>query len=571
MSKIASPGVEAKKSLDDLTLKLPKELPGGPLSTAEERFLASRREEEAQLKAILDFISNVEKLKDVFRRYHSKDVPEKERKLDDAEFSKTAKAMGLDSSKFKNAKEFLDCITDHIEARWGKENAKDIVIQQGCNTLQARAELWPKEWGPIVEGLGIKISGASGKSVLDDAKKTAGKTGGLSRAEVEYLEFLAVKEEERKEKEKEKREAEAKAKSTPKVEPPKPTPARPTSVTITSVGGKTAIIEEVSESEADRILNKAEFHSDFFIGELNAGLLKKNNLTPEKKVVMDGVAVWLSNPYEADYEGRIAVVGFVQKDSRIIARTFYRSNSQGIWRYLPSYTSDDKGNIDWYHKGFGEESIMLPIRMQKALAELSKDESSILHVRNPKLIFTGTARRMKKGVNISMPVYVESTPKGLNGNFYEKKDKSKNAGKPESLIFTDASDAPDFSKPPSDHWMQKTEIYGEVNIEVFTSRNGKYYYMFCSDKLGRAWIGGIEDVNSPLTPVGLKAQWVNGGNLTTPAFEYKTSGTDQTGGYGNDKLRNGPYIDMHENYLKHIPIIKEYQERRDKRLLAFPF
>jgi hypothetical protein len=98
--------------------------------------------------------------------------------------------------------------------------------------------------------------------------------------------------------------------------------------------------------------------------------------------------------------------------------------------------------------------------------------------------------------------------------------------------------------------------------------------MFCRDATGRVWIGSIED-NSEIQSTGLKKSWIEGGDLTTPAFEYKYKETDQTGGYGNDKIRNGPYIDMYENYLKKIPVIQEYLKasaarRPEKGLTPIP-
>src|SRR3989344_3905887 len=98
--------------------------------------------------------------------------------------------------------------------------------------------------------------------------------------------------------------------------------------------------------------------------------------------------------------------------------------------------------------------------------------------------------------------------------------------------------------------------------------------MFFKDAAGRAWIGGIED-DSETQSTGLKKSWVEGGDLATPAYEYKTGRTDQTGGYGNDKMRNGSYVDMYDNYLKKIPVIQEYLKassvhQPEKRPISMP-
>ena len=84
--------------------------------------------------------------------------------------------------------------------------------------------------------------------------------------------------------------------------------------------------------------------------------------------------------------------------------------------------------------------------------------------------------------------------------------------------------------------------------------------MFCRDKVGRVWVGGVES-EGEIRTTGLRDQWVSAPFLTTPAFEYAS----MSEGYGNPKLRSeeyGEYIDMFENYLSKIPIIQEYLTRR---------
>jgi len=54
--------------------------------------------------------------------------------------------------------------------------------------------------------------------------------------------------------------------------------------------------------------------------------------------------------------------------------------------------------------------------------------------------------------------------------------------------------------------------------------------------------------------MGLRENWVDGGCLTVPAYEYTT----QAGEYGNLADRKDDYIDMFAGYLSKIPAIKEY-------------
>ncbi len=313
-------------------------------------------------------------------------------------------------------------------------------------------------------------------------------------------------------------------------------------------------IEQVSDAESQEIMGKVAIHGHSFHGDmLTAQILQQEGLAPKHKIKLGNTTVFLSStPYNLA-DGRIAVVGYVEKEGQIVARTFYRSNSQGVWRYLPNYTpGKNKGDIDWYDKGYGEESVTLPIMLQQALAEFSKESAPILNVSNPNLIFAGTARdRNSPG---TLVLTVEAEPKKLEGDFYPPTEDSKN--KPEQLQFTNPSMSPDFNKKLTS-WKQKTSLYGDVTIEVFPSKDGKLQYMFCRDGKGRAWIGGVED-DSEIQTVGLRKTWIKAGDLTTPAYEYKTADVDQTGGYGNEADRSSQYVDMFTNYLSKIPVIQEY-------------
>lgn len=311
-------------------------------------------------------------------------------------------------------------------------------------------------------------------------------------------------------------------------------------------------IETIEDKDAEKILEKVEVHGDDFMGKfLTPEVLKEEGLLPKHKIRIGDSVVWFSSSgYELD-EGRVAVVAYVKKEGKVTARSYYRSNSQGVWRYLPDYTMSEDGEINWYGKGHSEESITLPIVMQKALSEITREDIPVLKLKkNPDFIFAGTAQKFgKEGGEYYREI--EASPRRLEGGFYAERGKT-----PPEQIRLSPEQSPDFSKLLTS-WEQKTSVYGQVAVEVFPSRDGALKFMFCKDAAGRVWIGGVED-NSETQSTGLKKSWIEGGDLATPAFEYKTGRTDQTGGYGNDRMRNGPYVDMYENYIKKIPIIQEY-------------
>ena len=328
-------------------------------------------------------------------------------------------------------------------------------------------------------------------------------------------------------------------------------------------------IETIEDKEAEKILGKVEIHGNDFMGKfLTPEVLKEEGLLPKHKIRIGDSMVWFSSSgYELD-EGRVAVVGYVGKQGKVTARSYYRSNSQGVWRYLPDYQMSEDGEIEWYGKGHSEESVTLPVVMQKALSEITREGMPVLRLKkNPDFIFAGTAQKVGKGGG-EYYREIEATPKKLEGGFYAERGKT-----PPEQIRLAEEQSPDFQKLLTS-WEQKTSVYGQISVEVFPSKDGKLKFMFCKDAAGRAWIGGIED-DSETQSTGLKKSCVEGGDLATPAYEYKTGRTDQTGGYGNDKMKNGSYVDMYENYLKKIPVIQEYlgassMHQPEKRPIPMP-
>ncbi len=331
-------------------------------------------------------------------------------------------------------------------------------------------------------------------------------------------------------------------------------------------GSKMYSIEQLSEVEQEEARARVGIHGHPFGGRsLSVDDLAREELLPEHKVITNGMVVWFSsNAYEIN-DRRYAVVGYVEQGTELVARSYYLSGSQGVWRYLPAYETSwfNQEEIGHYNKGWGEESITLPISMQQALAEITA-KNPPKQVKDPDFIFAGTARdkfKLEAREDITYVRQVEAQPRKLYGTFYSHSEMEKQ--NPESMQFTNEEEKPDFSKQLS-AWAQESPIYGRVEIEVFASKDGEFKYMFCTDPLGRTWIGGIED-SSPVQSTGLRRSWIKAGDLTCPAYEYLVGNFDQTGGYGNTAIRKGNYVDMSKNYLRHIPVIREYVEAKSAR------
>lgn len=342
-----------------------------------------------------------------------------------------------------------------------------------------------------------------------------------------------------------------------------PLPAQPeqhVSATLRTYNAIGQLPDEIfSEQEGNVVLADTIIRGTQFQGaQLTPELLRSEGLLPYKKVSLsDSVNAYLSRPYNIVGQ-RIAVVAYIQTPGKTVAgnyypgetvaRTFYRSNSQGVWRYLPTYTMKDN-QINHYNKGYGEESVTLPAELQIALSDLSKPGAQILNVKNPDLIFAGTAREKN-----NMGTFFSDTqpiPIRLSGEFYSPDPDGKIA--PENVRFSNPDQAPNFATPITS-WKQNTQLYGQVDTEVYLSNDGALRYLFCRDSQGRAWVGGVEAASGEIKSTGTKDTWVNAGDLTTPPFEY----TAYASGYGNNAKRNGSYVDMFDNYLSKIPVIREY-------------
>ena len=318
--------------------------------------------------------------------------------------------------------------------------------------------------------------------------------------------------------------------------------------------------EQLTSAEAERVFSQIEISpeaSPWQGEEASPELFKKVGWYPKWKVETKGAVFYLPEVKHDFRDGDSrCVVGYVEVEGKIIARSFYQSKSQGLWRVLPSYHGNNvKGIMTWLHKLYGEDYLSLPAEVQKALATNVKYNGKGAMSEDVETAFMGTAKFFDPSKSYVRERF--GKPHHLQGN--ERGDK-KSLVAPDKLDLKNESEKPDFSKP-LDTWEEDTYLYGRVKLSVFSSKNGSLRYTFCEDQRGRAWVGSIELTNAPVLDNSMRETWVEHGNIPTPAYEYST----QDGGYGNRKDRKDfSYVDMYEKYLQHIPIIKEYKNMSEK-------
>jgi hypothetical protein len=324
--------------------------------------------------------------------------------------------------------------------------------------------------------------------------------------------------------------------------------------------GEIEPLERIGEERAREIMEQTELDLPSTGPTVARGALELAGLAPQYEMSLDGRGMAFSPTYEIG-GGRKAVVGYIENDEgKMVARSYYRSNSQGLWRYLPDYKSEN-GEITQYGKGVGEESVTLPIELQKVLNEIGESGNQQLSTDRvtvkPEQMFVSLAR--KQG--------------DREGEYYREVE-TKIEGAPEFDVFLDVDEEvsppdgfhvapeqePDFSHE-TDSYQTRNEMYGEMEVNVYESRDGNFRYAFYSDTKGRSWIGQI-DTKGKVMATGLRQTHASGGPLTTPAMEYRT----QAGEYGDSSISEGPYEDMYKNYNSKMKIIQDYEKSRVDKL-----
>ncbi|MDD3089415.1 MAG: metallophosphoesterase, partial [Candidatus Omnitrophica bacterium] len=328
--------------------------------------------------------------------------------------------------------------------------------------------------------------------------------------------------------------------------------------------------EALTPGEVSRILANTSVHGDPFNGRrLTVKMLEEKGLSPAIRIVVQGVNVLFSSKAYVLEGGRIAVVAYVEESpGQYVARSYYLSNSQSMWRYLPSYTAETdpatgRDRLSWYHKGYSEHSLTLPSEIQEALGAMTRVPSNTVMIEKDEamLVFAGTSRRAAHEYELPEDAtYVHSvdrTPEKLSDGFFADWQRSKRLVDPEKLDFSGSPQRPDYENGFLASFKMATDFYGEVTVEVYRSVDGKYKYMLCSIGEGdsrRAWFGGVE-LSGEISGLGLHGKWVNTGNLTTPLYEYYAVSE----GYGTERHSSDRhYVSMWEKYLSRAPAIQEY-------------
>lgn len=330
-------------------------------------------------------------------------------------------------------------------------------------------------------------------------------------------------------------------------------------------------LHQLDSKEQKKILKNSQIDGDNFLYngqsyQLTTEGLERLGLAPNYSFQLKNAQINLSNPYKVGSHS--AVTAYVQTKKGTKVCSYYRSNSQGIWRLLPDYVSDPtdpNSAIDWFGKGYDEESLNLPSETQYALEIITQNHPNTDIDRiNAEFAFAGTAKRYN-----SKDEYAQyKAQHALRGQHYTEVDKapifslgkiSYDKAAPETLDLSGPS-APDFNQSQNPY-TTNTSIYGQVHVEHIPSKDNTLQYTFNRNTADQAWLGGIEVKSADISSFGLRTEWASAGDYGTPLYEYRSQ-SDIYGDYNDSK---GNYVSMWKNYLSRMPLIRRYLANRPQR------
>jgi hypothetical protein len=305
-----------------------------------------------------------------------------------------------------------------------------------------------------------------------------------------------------------------------------------------------AIMARIDEGSLQRRLDRAV--SDFSLQEY----VNAYDLEPvASQQLTESLTCHYSQVVEAD--NRFAVLAYLEQGDVIKPRFYYLSGSQAVWRYLPFHTEGH------YGKGVAEQSLTLPIPMQRALAQLANRhegqlvEPDLYELASPYGKAAATDILFQDRLELVKNAAFAQGPDRLNFPCIDLAIPQQR----EALTILPAEEAfgPDVSRVIA-RWEQDSPLYGRVRYTAVPSRDDCLEYVYAQDPEGRTWIAAVDDITAPIRPNGIRQGYVDLGVLQTPANEYIKRAAQFAG------EQQGRYADVYGKLLSKLPIIQAFVE-----------
>ncbi len=324
-----------------------------------------------------------------------------------------------------------------------------------------------------------------------------------------------------------------------------------TDLRFESTTGTKVKLELLSDEMAEMILSKTQIHA----GEKDPKdpeMYKRNGVEPYA-IMFEGYEriFAFSRPFIID-DNRIAFIGYTKEgNNTYTARSYYLSNSHGVFKYLPSYINIPA--LQLFDKGHDEQNVSVTHSIQRVLSYLAQNTDPVETQEDSMKIFYSTSKNLveERLENTTYRRRIPSKPIELVIN--ETKETEPRLA-PEDVKVSD-SHAPDFEHP-FDTWTQENFLYGNIILSSFYSNDKTVLYTFGTDMMGRSWVACVEPIDAG-NSLGIHDSYFKSHSLTTPAYEYKGK---QSRNYASYEIQNGNYVDVYRNYLSKIDMIKEFQK-----------
>jgi hypothetical protein len=332
------------------------------------------------------------------------------------------------------------------------------------------------------------------------------------------------------------------------------------------------ILSPLSNSESNKLFKDVEIRGDWKDENgrgLTPELIQKYDLLPKYPIKIGDREVYLSDSFVADEGGRPMVYYYIKNDktNKLMVRTAYKSNSQGMYRLLPRTVYESH-----YDKGYGEDSINLPNLVQEGVSKHCVNSKSVKNKDDKNILFRGTTKQFVKDNHNTYFDQTESKPERIVGiqsdhsvrveRFKQKKETfAINLQDPETFEISHDNEKPNFDN------LQRTfestnSIIGNYKCYTVPSNDNSLEFIFCVDSKNRVWIGSVEVKKAKINDVGVRERWAK--DLCIPLYDYCSSRHNQCGGFEdlNDKNgKGGQYAGMWKNYLSKVPMIIEFRQK----------
>jgi len=286
--------------------------------------------------------------------------------------------------------------------------------------------------------------------------------------------------------------------------------------------------------------------------------LLQKELSPQSKLTIEGREMYLSELVKSDHDRDFAIAYIENEERKYIPRTFFLSRSQGAWRAMIGYTKDDDGKVDWHHKGKSQDSLMLPTALQKKMSAGRDMTNENIKIVDKKLMY-GALEVINDREDLPEEYYSNIDKEGLQLSDQEYGTKG-GILSPED-VHINQEYQPNFSHVVA-QWSYKNPMYGGVLVRVISSNDESLRYVISRNTEGKVWVSGVENAKSNITDIGIRKEWVRGGIIVMPAYEYSKRESLQNYYDESDEFRHdrSKYYDVYRKYLSKTPLIKAFNQ-----------